>query len=213
MKKAFGLLCVTCIISMLFFIGYWWITKEDVFTDEFALKKIFGNYNAQCDCAEIKGTTAYYKSNGKNEYGELYVFNEPSVGRRGRQDSNRHQVVLISNLEDGAKLVVTTTKSFDEETGEFLDCNGCGSWLSVGIFKKVDSKWILADKAVNLFAEGALGHPPEIHINNKGSQEWFDITVEHYAFRGDDEAATFKLVYRKGKWSCVDPLTWQWWRD
>ena len=40
------------------------------------LRKIFGNYNDQCDCAEIKGTPSYYKSNGKNEYGELFMFKE-----------------------------------------------------------------------------------------------------------------------------------------
>ncbi len=197
---------------MLFLIGHWWITRGDVFIDKFALRKIFGNYNDQCDCAEIKGTPSYYKSNGKNEYGELFMFKEPIGVSKRVEDLNQHKVALISTFEDGTKLVVTTSKSFDGETGEFLNCNGCGSWLSVGIFKKIDSKWILVDKAINLFGEGALGNSPEIHVNNRGSQEGFDITVEHYAFRGDDEAATFKLVYRKGKWSCVDPLTWQWWK-
>ena len=213
MKKASKIICVSSITVMIFFIGYWSFTKDDVFTDAFALRKIFGNYKEQCECAEISGIPTYYESTSKTKYGELGVFKEPVEALRGRQDLNRHSVVLVSNLEDGAKLVVTISKSFDGETGKFLDCNGCSSWISVGIFKKENSKWILAHKAINLFAEGALGHSPEIHANNKGSQDWLDLSVEHYAFRGDDETTTFKLVYRNGKWSCVDPLTWQWWRD
>jgi len=53
---------------------YSWAARQTPFTDEFALSEIFGNYNAQCDCSEMKGLTTYYKSQDKQEYGELTFF-------------------------------------------------------------------------------------------------------------------------------------------
>lgn len=183
---------------------FWWRFEKALFTDKFALREIFENYSSSCECAETRGITSYYKPLEKRDYGEL-VFSQKAAGIR--QDLNRHEVALVSNLEDGTKLVVTSSKSFDEDTGEFLDCDGCGSWLSIGVFEKINSKWTLINKAVNLYGDGAMGKPPEIYANNKGVKDWFEITVAHYYFHhGEDDEAKVKLVYRKGMWTSVNLL-------
>jgi hypothetical protein len=205
MKNIYRVILVICFFVVALLSCYWWTSRESLFTDEFVLRKIFGNYNTQCDCAEVKGVTSYYKSYEKQKYGELVYFKEPAGSRREREDLNRHQVALISNLEDGTKLVVTSSKSFHEDTGEFLDCDGCGSWLSIGVFEKINSKWTLINKAVNLYGDGAMGKPPEIYANNKGVKDWFEIVVAHsYFLHGEDDEAKVNLVYRKGAWTSVN---------
>lgn len=209
MKIAYKVVFVICFFVMALLPCYSWAARQTPFTDEFALSEIFGNYNAQCDCSEMKGLTTYYKSQDKQEYGELTFFQEPAGRSRYREDLNRHQVVLVSNFK-GGKLVVTTSKSFHEDTGELLDCDGCGSWLSFGVFEKINSKWTLINKAINLYEDGAMGNPPEIYVNNKGDKDWFEIIVAHYYFHhGEDDEAKVKLVYEKGKWTSVNLLAKQ----
>jgi hypothetical protein len=206
MKVTYRVAFVICFFIVALLSCYWWAARQTLFTDEFALRKIFENYNTQCDCSELTGITTYYKSHDKQEYGELTFFQEPNGRSRYREDLNRHQVALVSNFEDG-KLVVTTSKSFDEDTGKFLDCDGCGSWLSVGVFEKINSEWILISKAINLYGNGAMGRPPEIYVNNQGNKDWFEIVVAHYYFHhGEDDEAKVKLVYEKGKWTSVNLL-------
>lgn len=196
---------VICFFVVALLSCYWWTARQAQFTDEFALREIFEDYNAQCDCSELKGVTSYYKSYENQKYGELAFFKDSVGSYRYRKDLNRHQVALVSNLEDGAKLVVTTSKSFHEDTGEFLDCDGCGSWLSIGIFEKINSKWTLISKAINLYGDGAMGKPPEIYVNNKGSKDWFEVVVAHsYFLHGEEDEAKVNLVYRKGVWTSVN---------
>lgn len=204
MNNTSRVVLVICFFIVILWSYCWWATRQDVFTDEFALRQIFENYNAQCDCSELKGITTYYKPHDKQDYGELTFFQEPAGRSRYREDLHRHQVALVSNFEDG-KLVVATSKSFHEDTGEFLDCDGCGSWLSVGVFEKKNSKWTLINKAINLYEDGAIGRPPEIYVNNQGNKDRFEITVAHYYFHhGEDDEAKVKLVYEKGKWVSVN---------